>query len=105
MKKMYIDEMPKGCFECPVRNRDRCQLKRGYIGGKCPLHTIEELQNEKAIECLERMKILCKSNFDFWENSEYEGNIYDKHDVSNVYLNVGVNIDSLIAKLKGEKDE
>lgn len=123
--KVYVDKMPKNCGECKfhadykyeifTKNPHTCcelwwllkkedfKVDKKNRNRNCPLHTLEEVQNEKAIECLERIKILCKSNFDFWENSEYEGNIYDKHDVSNAYLNMEVIIDQPITEFKGEK--
>ena len=56
----------------------------------------------KAIEQLEKVKELCKTKFEWWENSEWEGNIYDKSDVSNAYFDIEANIDQQIALLKGE---
>lgn len=57
-----------------------------------------------AIQKLEKLKASADKWFEFWENSKYEGNIYDKLDVSNAYLQMSSEIDQQIKKLKGEKD-
>lgn len=112
--KIYVDKLPKSCWECPCLKSDieqGCGLDDEYKdyfldeidGGECPLHTVEEVQNEKAIRCLKKLKIFCQSNFNSWEFSEYEGNIYDKHDISNAYLNVEIKIDQLILELKEKR--
>lgn len=53
-----------------------------------------------CIEQLEKIKELCKNKFEWWENSEWEGNIYDKSDVSNAYFDIEANIDEQIKQLK-----
>lgn len=53
-----------------------------------------------AVEQLEKVKELCKKKFDWWENSEWEGDIYDKSDVSNAYFDIEANIDNQIKQLK-----
>lgn len=58
-----------------------------------------------ALEQLEKVKELCKTKFEWWENSEWEGNIYDKSDVSNAYFDIEANIDQQIALLKGKVED
>lgn len=53
-----------------------------------------------ALEQLERLKKLCQEKFNWWENSELEGDIYDKSDVSNAYFDIEANIDNQIEELK-----
>ena len=53
-----------------------------------------------AIEQLEQLKKLCQEKFNWWENSEWEGDIYDKSDVSNAYFDIEANIDNQINELK-----
>ena len=53
-----------------------------------------------AIEQLEQLKKLCQEKFNWWENSEWEGDIYDKSDVSNAYFDIEANIDNQIKQLK-----
>lgn len=55
-----------------------------------------------ALEQLERLKKLCQEKFNWWENSELEGDIYDKSDVSNAYFDIEANIDNQIEELKKE---
>ena len=56
-----------------------------------------------ALEQLEQLKKLCQEKFNWWENSEWEGDIYDKSDVSNAYFDIEANIDNQIKAIKGEK--
>ena len=56
-----------------------------------------------TIEQLEQLKKLCQEKFNWWENSEWEGDIYDKSDVSNAYFDIEANIDNQIKAIKGEK--
>ena len=53
-----------------------------------------------AVEQLEQLKKLCQEKFNWWENSEWEGNIYDKSDVSNAYFDIEANVDNQIKQLK-----
>ena len=53
-----------------------------------------------ALEQLEQLKKLCQEKFNWWENSEWEGDIYDKSDVSNAYFDIEANIDNQINELK-----
>lgn len=55
-----------------------------------------------CIEQLEKVKELCREKFNWWENSEWEGDIYDKADVSNAYFDIEANIEEKIKQLKGE---
>lgn len=55
-----------------------------------------------AVEQLEKVKEWCKKKFAWWENSEWEGDIYDKSDVSNAYFDIEANIDNQIEELKKE---
>lgn len=64
------------------------------------------LRNERtkfAIQELEKVKASADKWFESWETSKYEGNIYDKLDVSNAYLQMSCEIDQQIKELKGEK--
>ena len=54
-----------------------------------------------AVEQLEQLKKLCQEKFNWWENSEWEGDIYDKSDVSNAYFDIEANIDNQIKAIKG----
>ena len=47
-----------------------------------------------AVEQLEQLKKLCQEKFNWWKNSEWEGDIYDKSDVSNAYFDIEVNVDN-----------
>lgn len=53
-----------------------------------------------AVEQLEQLKKLCQEKFNWWENSEWEGDIYDKSDVSNAYFDIEANIEEQINELK-----
>ena len=56
-----------------------------------------------AVEQLEQLKKLCQEKFNWWENSEWEGDVYDKSDVSNAYFDIEANIDNQIKQLKEGK--
>ena len=56
-----------------------------------------------TIEQLEQLKKLCQEKFNWWENSEWEGDVYDKSDVSNAYFDIEANIDNQIKQLKEMK--
>ena len=58
--------------------------------------------NSVCIEQLEKVKELCREKFNWWKNSEWEGDIYDKADVSNAYFDIEVNIEEKIKQLKGD---
>ena len=67
---------------------------------------LEKAEQDKisfAVEQLEQLKKLCQEKFNWWENSEWEGNIYDKSDVSNAYFDIEANVDNQIKQLKEEK--
>lgn len=59
-------------------------------------------QTQLAIRELEKVKASADKWFESWENSKYEGCIYDKLDVSNAYLQISCEIEEQIKKLKGE---
>ena len=78
-------------YQDRYKYNDRCcELKNQHIQNKINF----------AVEQLEKVKELCKKKFDWWENSEWEGDIYDKSDVSNAYFDIEANIDNQIKQLK-----
>lgn len=88
-----------------VEEEDLLDKKLKELGVDC----IEDLGKETnkakaefAIQQLQRVKELCDKEFDRWENSEYEGNLYDKFDVANAYLDVSANIEEIIKELEGK---
>ena len=58
-----------------------------------------------AIEQLEKVKTLCKEKYDWWENSDWEGDIYDKSDIANVYLYMKVEINEQIKQLTHQHED
>ena len=79
---------------------------KDFIGCKGCVDVIKksnEDQTQLAIQELEKLKASADKWFESWENSKYEGNIYDKLDVSNAYLQMSCEIDQQIKELKGEK--
>lgn len=63
----------------------------------------KEIKQDKisfTIEQLEQLKKLCQEKFNWWENSEWEGDIYDKSDVSNAYFDIEANIEEQINEIK-----
>jgi hypothetical protein len=73
------------------------------------VENLEEKVNQDkisfAVEQLRRVKKLCKEKFDWWENSEWEGDIYDKSDVSNAYFDIEANIDEQIGQLTHQHED
>ena len=102
------------CYKCkqegrqPIHWTDWCNEYKGHIYcNKCLKDILKEEQTPQtqlAIQELEKVKASADKWFDFWENSKYEGNRYDKLDVSNAYLQMSCEIDQQIKELKGEKD-
>lgn len=72
-----------------------------------PVLTTTQIINQDkisfAVEQLEKVKELCKKKFAWWENSEWEGNVYDKVDVANAYFDIEANIDNQIKQLREMK--
>lgn len=62
----------------------------------------QQVKTQLAIQELEKAKASADKWFESWETSKYEGNIYDKLDVSNAYLQMSCEIDQQIKELKGE---
>lgn len=85
-----------------VRERDK-QIKNLKTNKKRVIEHKNKAKINFAIEQLEKVKELCKKKFDWWKNSEWEGDIYDKSDVSNAYFDIEANIDNQIRQLKEEK--
>ena len=73
------------------------------LGSQCVQYNPNQDKISFAVEQLEQLKKLCQEKFNWWENSEWEGNIYDKSDVSNAYFDIEANIDNQIKAIKGEK--
>lgn len=84
-----------------VRERDK-QIKNLKTNKKRVIEHINKTKISLAVEQLEKVKELCKEKFNWWENSEWEGDIYDKADVSNAYFDIEANIEDKIKQLKGE---
>lgn len=61
----------------------------------------EFIQNQKAIEELEKLLVHCKENFNWFENTEYKEG-YDNEDISNAYFDIQCVIEDRIKELKGE---
>ena len=73
------------------------------LGSQCVQYNPNQDKISFAVEQLEQLKKLCQEKFNWWENSEWEGDIYDKSDVSNAYFDIEANIDNQIKAIKGEK--
>lgn len=115
---VYVNKLPKTCKECFCVNDNAfcnlyykqnkevldCEYCNKEIHTNCPLKTIQSVQNQVAIEQLEKVKELCDERFNYWEQTEFKGNRYDEYDVSNAYLDIKVNIENIIRELGG-KDE
>lgn len=72
------------------------------IGSSCCQYNPKQDKISFAVEQLEQLKKLCQEKFNWWENSEWEGDIYDKSDVSNAYFDIEANVDNQIEELKKE---
>ena len=74
-----------------------------YTENKLKTQMLHENWKDKisfCIEQLDKVKELCREKFNWWENSEWEGDIYDKADVSNAYFDIEANIEEKIKQLK-----
>ena len=48
--KVYVDELPKNCLECPCRSDIWCNIEHYYIGNMdkvCPLQSLSEHNKAK----------------------------------------------------------
>lgn len=99
-KQNTIDEINKEFVQavhdwktlCAEKDNEISKLQASY----------QQVKTQLAIQELEKLKASADKWFEFWENSKYEGNIYDKLDVSNAYLQMSCEIDQQIKELKGE---
>ena len=74
-----------------------------YTENKLKTQILNENWKDKILFCieqLEKVKELCREKFNWWENSKWEGDIYDKADVSNAYFDIEANIEEKIKQLK-----
>lgn len=65
--------------------------------------TIKKINQDKisfCVEQLEKVKTLCKENFDWWKNNGFTDTIYDKLDVSNAYFHIEAIIEEQIKQLR-----
>lgn len=100
--EIYVNKIPKNCGDCNFKNIEWCVLQSKcdclfYQNIKCPtcpLKSITEVQNKKAVEALEKLKQ------DIWVD-QYDDGYLDKQ-VDIYYLTE--EIDQLI-KEYGGKDE
>lgn len=98
LNKNFFD-LIKNSFKKPEKFDDLFETLKNFQ---------EKNDKDKVIFCvkhLEKIKNICKEKFNWWENSEYEGNLYDKSDVSNAYYDIEANIDYLIEQLKARDNE
>ena len=63
--KVYVDELPKNCLECPCRSDIWCNIEHYYIGNMdkvCPLQSLSEHNKAKdhQIELLNKRWELLK---------------------------------------------
>lgn len=74
--EIYVNELPKRCIDCPCMNNDGyggydcnlyykqhkkilgCEPYDDTIPNACPLKTIQSVQNQIAVEALEKVKEL-----------------------------------------------
>ena len=102
-KQNTIDEINKEFVQsvkdwktlCAEKDKEISKLQASY----------QQVKTQLAIQELEKAKASADKWFDYWENSKYEGNRYDKLDVSNAYLQMSCEIEEQIKKLRGENEE
>ena len=99
--KQQLDEKDKEISNLNglIRERDK-QIKSLKINKKRVIEHKNKTKISFALEQLEKVKELCREKFNWWENSEWEGDIYDKADVSNAYFDIEANIEEKIKQLK-----
>lgn len=136
--EVYVNELPKSCVECPMCRSGNIKLKKNgryveantcvfglfykyhSIGDEidtCPLKTIQSVQNQKAVEVLEKVKGRVKSLRDLEISAVRESREFDfktedarlewikmKTENSKIYNSELKIIDQLI-KEYGGKDE
>ena len=102
MNTKSLIKYPKRLDGCLIKNEQ--QLLDYAKESTLDIKYLRNNQTQLAIQELEKLKASADKWFDSWENSKYEGNIYDKLDVSNAYLQMSCEIDQQIKELKGEKE-
>ena len=73
--------------------------------GEQTLKAINQDKISFAVEQLEKVKTLCKENFDWWENNGFKDSIYDKLDVSNAYFHIEAIIEEQIKHLTHQHED
>lgn len=113
--KIYVDGLPKSCVECPMCRSGNLKLKKNgrYVEANtcvlglfykyhsiddeintCPLKTIQSVQNQKAVEVLEKLKQ------DIWTDQSDDGYLDKQVDL---YC-LTEQIDQLISELGGKNE-
>lgn len=119
--KIYVDELPKNCDECPLHRSGRLKLQKGarYIDAEtcvlgnfykfqeiddeidtCPLATTQSLKQQVREEVVEEIRKQLK-NMDFFANDTEFGerfSCYSKYKVLDILLKVERN------QVKGENN-
>ena len=78
--KIYVDELPKDCIDCPCESEYYCNLlkedigccKWGEIHKNCPLQSIADHDKQVRKEVCEKIKKQISNHFNAKNMEEYE---------------------------------
>lgn len=94
--KIYVDELPKECFDCPCF-RDDIEICCGLDDGikdyhnfvedsTCPLQTTQSLKQQVREEVVEEIKKIADSIFARYENRELDDVAYGELVCCNILI-------------------
>ena len=92
--KVYVDELPKDCIDCPCESEYYCNLlnedvgccKWGEIHKNCPLQSLADYTKQVRKEVLKEIKEKLKGKEIFHPEDEFEidYDFYYKEDVEEI---------------------
>lgn len=92
--RIFVDELPKDCIDCPCESEYYCNLlnedvgccKWGEIHKNCPLQSITDYTKQVREEVVEEIKKFANSIFTRYEKRELDDVAYGKILCCNVLI-------------------
>ena len=94
--RIYVDELPKDCIDCPCESEYYCNLLNedvgclewGEIHKGCPLKTLADHTKQVRKEVCEEIRKWCNRNFNWvGDGTGYDGQDYNEMIGSNNTIN------------------
>ena len=106
--KVYVDELPKDCIDCPCESEYYCNLLNEDVGcckwgerhKNCPLQSLADYTKQVRKEVCEEIRKWCNRNFNWvGDGTGYDGQDYNEMIGSNNTIN---KLRELLDQLQGE---